>query len=136
MYCWLLLDIEQPTFGGSRSLLVPDRTHGQVPVASSFELRALGAFSRHVVEGMKRIDSVSSSPDLLTSAFANGEKATLIVVNRSTEPQKLDVQWTGHRWTEIERTSLYLENEASASVPAEIVVQPGEIVTLSTFAAK
>jgi O-glycosyl hydrolase len=135
MYCWLLLDIEQPTFGGSRSLLVPDRTRGQVPVASSFELRALGAFSRHVVKGMKRVDSASSNPDLLTSAFADGGKATLIVVNRSTEPQKLDVQWTGERWTEIERTNQYSENETSASVPAEIVVQPGEIVTLSTFAA-
>jgi hypothetical protein len=135
MYCWLLLDIEQPTFGGSRSLLVPDRTRGQVPVASSFELRALGAFSRHVAKGMKRVDSESSNPDLLTSAFADGGKATLIVVNRSTEPQKLDVQWTGERWTEIERTNQYSENETSASVPAEIVVQPGEIVTLSTFAA-
>jgi O-glycosyl hydrolase len=135
MYCWLLLDVEQPTFGGSRSLLVPDRTRGQVPVASSFELRALGAFSRHVAKGMKRVDSASSNPDLLTSAFADGGKATLIVVNRSTEPQKLDVQWTGERWTEIERTNQYSENETSASVPAEIVVQPGEIVTLSTFAA-
>ena len=28
MYCWLLLDVEQPSFGGSRSLLVPDRTRG------------------------------------------------------------------------------------------------------------
>jgi O-glycosyl hydrolase len=135
MYCWLLLDVEQPTFGGSRSLLVPDRTRGQVPVASSFELRALGAFSRHVVKGMKRVDSASPNSDLLTSAFADGGKATLIVVNRSTEPQKLDVQWTGERWTEIERTNQYSENETSASVPAEIVVQPGEIVTLSTFAA-
>jgi len=135
MYCWLLLDIEQPTFGGSRSLLVPDRTHGQIPVASSFELRALGAFSRHVVKGMKRVDSASSNPDLLTSAFVGDAKATLIAVNRSTEPQKIDVQWAGQRWTEIERTSLYTENETSASVPDEVVVQPGEIVTLSSFAA-
>jgi len=42
MYCWLLLDVEQPTFAGSRSLLAPDRTHGWAPAASSFQLRVLG----------------------------------------------------------------------------------------------
>ena len=136
MYCWLLLDVEEPTFGGSRSLLVPDRTHGEIPVASSFELRILGAFSRHVMKGMKRVETASSTSDLLTSAFEDGSKATVIVLNRSTEPQKIDVQWAGRRWTEIERTSLTLENEVSASLPKDIVVQPGEIVTLSTFAAK
>jgi O-glycosyl hydrolase len=136
MYCWLLLDVEEPTFGGSRSLLVPDRTRGGIPVASSFELRMLGAFSRHVLKGMKRMEAASSNPDMLTAAFEDGAKATLIALNRSTEPQKLDVQWTGRRWAEIERTSLYLENEVSASTPAEIVVQPGEIVTLSTFAVR
>ncbi|HSU19557.1 MAG TPA: hypothetical protein VLI45_07405, partial [Acidobacteriaceae bacterium] len=31
LYCWLILDVEQPTFGGSRSLLVPDRSRGEVP---------------------------------------------------------------------------------------------------------
>jgi hypothetical protein len=72
----------------------------------------------------------------LTSAFEDGSKATVIVLNRSTEPQKIDVQWVGRRWSEIERTSLTSENEASASLPKDIVVQPGEIVTLSTFAAK
>jgi hypothetical protein len=72
---------------------------------------------------------------LLTTAFADGSKATLIVLNRSTEPQKLEVQWTGRRWIEIERTNQYAENEISPSVPNELVVQPGEIVTLSTFAA-
>jgi O-glycosyl hydrolase len=135
MYCWLLLDVEEPTFGGSRSLLVPDRTRGEIPVASSFELRVFGAFSRHVLKGMKRVEATSSNPELLSAGFADGSRATLIALNRSTEPQKLDVQWTGRRWTEIERTSLYAENEASSSVPGELVVQPGEIVTLSTFAA-
>jgi hypothetical protein len=135
LYCWLLLDVEQPTFGGSRSLLVPDKTRGGVAVASSFELRVLGAFSRHIVKGMRRVDAKASTPDLLTAAFEDGAKASLIVLNRSTEPEKLDVQWTGRRWTEIERTSIYSENEISASLPAEIIVQPGEIVTLSTFSA-
>ena len=135
MYCWTLLDVEQPSFGGSRSLLVPDRTKGWMTVASSYELRVLGAFSRHVVKDMRRVEAKTENPDLLTAAFANGAKASLIVLNRSTSPEKLDVQWSGRRWSEIERTSLYSENETSASVPGEIVVQPGEIVTLSTFAA-
>jgi hypothetical protein len=135
MYCWLLLDVEQPTFGGSRSLLVPDRTRGGIPVASSFELRVLGAFSRHIERGMKRVDAASSNPDLLTAAFESDSKASLVVLNRSTEPRKLDIQWTGRQWKEIERTSLSSENAVSPFEPDEIIVQPGEIVTLSTFAA-
>ena len=135
MYCWLLLDVEQPSFGASRSLLVPDRTRGGIPVASSFELRVLGAFSRHIVKGMKRVDAKSSNPDLLTAAFQCADKSTLVVMNRSTEQQSLDVHWLGEKWHEIERTNLYSENETTTSVPTEVVVQPGEIVTLSTFSA-
>jgi len=136
MYCWLLLDVEQPTFGGSRSLLVPDRTRGEVPVASSFELRVLGAFSRHIVKGMKRVEADTSNADLLTAAFEDAGKSTLIVMNRSTEPQRLDVQWIGHKWSEIEHTGIYSENETSTLLPAEIIVQPGEIITLSTDTAQ
>ncbi len=135
MYCWLLLDVEQPNFGGSRSLLVPDRTRGGIAVASSFELRVLGAFSRHIVKGMKRVDAKASNPDLLTAAFEDGAESSLIVLNRSTEPQKLDLQWAGKHWIEIERTSVSAENETSFSISNEIVVQPGEIVALSTFSA-
>jgi hypothetical protein len=133
MYCWLILDVEQPNFGESRSLLIPDKTNGYLPVASSFQLRALGAFSRHVLKGMKRIDASSSNPDLLTSAFEDGDKATLIVVNRSTEPQALNVSGANRGWKQIERTNVYSENTTSTSVPAQIIVQPGEIVTLSTI---
>jgi hypothetical protein len=115
--------------------VVPDRTKGWAPVASSYELRVLGAFSRHVMKGMRRVEAKTANPDLLTAAFEDGAKASLVVLNRSTAPEKLDVQWTGRRWSEIERTSLYSENGTSTSVPAEIVVQPGEIVTLSTFTA-
>lgn len=135
MYCWLLLDVEQPSFGGSRSLLVPERTKGEIPVASSFELRVFGAFSRHVLKNMRRLETKSSNPDLLSAAFEDGSKASLIVLNRSTMPQRLDVQWAGKQWKEVERTSLYSENQVSAEVSPEIVVQPGEIITLSTFSA-
>jgi O-glycosyl hydrolase len=132
LYCWLLLDVEQPSFGGSRSLLVPDRTHGNVPVASSFELRVLGAYSRHILKGMTRVGSVSNNPDLLTAAFEDSNRASLIVLNRSTIAQRLKVDWAGKHWTQVERTNQTLEN-ASAAVPNELVVQPGEILTLSNF---
>jgi O-glycosyl hydrolase len=134
LYCWLLLDVEQPSFGASRSLMVPDRTRGWVPMASSFQLRVLGAFSRHVLKGMRRVDTQTANGDLLTAAFTDGKRNSLIVLNRSTETQRLRVDWNGVRWARMERTSFYDENVETA-VPGEIVVQPGEIVTLSDFSA-
>ncbi len=134
LYCWLILDVEQPTFGGSRSLLVPDRDHGFVPVASSFQLRTLGAFSRHVLKGMRRVDAASTNPDLLTVAFTDGTHSTLIVLNRSTAPQQLHTTWPGIHWTTAEHTTFYSANVDSA-VPVDLTVQPGEILTLSNFQA-
>jgi hypothetical protein len=131
MYCWLLLDVEQPNFGGSRSLLVPDKTNGYMPVASSFELRVLGAFSRHVFKGMARVTSTSNNPDLLTVAFEDAHRASLIILNRSTMPQRLNIQWPAKHWSHVERTSQTLENATSAFVPGDLIVQPGEILTLS-----
>jgi O-glycosyl hydrolase len=131
MYCWLLLDVEEPTFAGSRSLLAPDRTRGSTPVASSYQLRVMGAFSRHIVKGMQRIGAESGDADLLTTAFADGAKETLVVINRSATARRLAVNAPQH-WMEMERTGLEEENAVSA-VPPKIVVQPGEIVVLSTI---
>ena len=134
LYCWLLLDVEQPTFGGSRSLLVPDRTNNDVPKASSFQLRVLGAWSRHIRRGMARVGVQSSDPDLLATAFAEGEQKTLVVMNRATGAREMTVSWPGGpKWKQIERTSTYLENEDDAAIPkGPIAIEPGEIVTLST----
>jgi O-glycosyl hydrolase len=134
LYCWLLLDVEQPSFGASRSLMVPDRAKGWVPVASSFQLRVLGAFSRHVLKGMRRVDAQAANGDLLTAGFTDGTRHSLIVLNRSTEAQRLRVDWNGVRWTRMERTSFYNEN-AETAVPSVIVVEPGEIVTMADFSA-
>src|SRR5215469_7570959 len=134
LYCWLLLDVEQPSFGASRSLMVPDRARGEVPVASSFQLRVLGAFSRHVLKGMRRVETQTANDDLLTAGFTDGKRNSLIVLNRSTEAQRLRVDWNGVRWTRMERTSFYSEN-AETTASSEIVVQPGEIVTLADFSA-
>ena len=133
LYCWLILDVEQPNFGASRSLLVPDRYHGDMPVASSYQLRVLGAYSRHLHEGMVRIDAVSSNADLLVTAYeGSSAERTLIATNRSTSPQTLTLSWPGTAWKEMERVSQYAENTPE-TVPAKILIQPGEIVTLSTM---
>jgi O-glycosyl hydrolase len=135
MYCWLLLDVEQPSFTGSRSLLAPDRTRGWIPVPTSYQLRVMGAFSRHVVNGMQRIGVESGDPDLLVTAFADTTNETLVVVNRSSTGRKLTVQGANHPWAEMERTGLEEENAVSA-VPDDVVVQPGEIAVLSTIKAE
>jgi O-glycosyl hydrolase len=132
-YCWLILDVEQPSFGATRSLLVPDRYHDDIPVASGYELRVLGAYSRHLREGMVRVDADSSNPDLLVTAYqGDGNTRTLIATNRGGIPQTLAVNWPDTAWKEMERVSQYADNQRE-SVPAQIVVQPGEIVTLSTL---
>lgn len=133
LYCWVILDVEQPTFGASRSLLVPDRYNGNLPAPSSYQLRVLGAYSRHILAGMQRVAAASSNPNLLVTAFrgANGQ-ATIVAMNRSTTAQRLTIQWPGVKWQQLERTSLYLQN-ADSTVPSQTIIQPGEIVTLSTI---
>jgi len=105
-----------------------------VPVASSFQMRVLGAFSRHVLKGMRRLDAQTANRDLLTAAFTDEKRNTLIVLNRSTEPQRLHVYWNGVHLNRMERTSFYDENVETA-VPNDVVVEPGEIMTLSDFSA-
>jgi hypothetical protein len=135
MYCWLILDTEQPNFGSSRSLLIPDKTNSNMPIASSFQLRILGAYSRHILKGMTRVTATSNNSDLLTTAFEDAHHATLIVLNRSTTPQRLNIQWTGKYWTQVERTSQTAENATSAYTPGDLTVQPGEILTISNVEA-
>jgi ABC-type Fe2+-enterobactin transport system substrate-binding protein len=82
---------------------------------------------------MVRVDASSSNPDLLVSAYQGKENArTLIATNRGTAPQTLNVNWPGTTWNEMERVSQYSENNREP-IPANIVIQPGEIVTLSTL---
>jgi hypothetical protein len=84
---------------------------------------------------MYRVGTTSDNTDLLTSAFEDGkDRATLVVMNRSTSSQQISVDWKGKHWTQIERTNPYSENATSMQVSPDEVVQPGEIVVLSTFA--
>jgi len=137
-YCWLLIDVEQPSYGWTRSLFVTDRSRNFAPTPSSNQLRVFGAFSRRVRQGMTRVDATSGSPDLLVSAFkGEGNQTTLILLNRSTSPVEIQLDWTGARFTEMECTHFYHENRvtpldaASPEARGEIRVEPGSIVTLT-----
>jgi hypothetical protein len=84
---------------------------------------------------MQRVTATSSNPDLLTTAFADATHSTLIVLNRSTTPQRLTVDWIGPKWTELERTSQTSANTTAPYHPDNLIIQPGEILTLSNFPA-
>jgi hypothetical protein len=84
---------------------------------------------------MQRIGVETGDPDLLATAYANGQAETVVVINRSTTARKLAVQGATHPWAEMERTGPEEENSVSA-VPQEIVVHPGEIIVLSTIKAE
>jgi hypothetical protein len=88
---------------------------------------------------MARVGAVSTNPDLLVSAFDDGKGGSaLVMLNRSVTPQRVSIHWTGREWQQVERTSPYLDNADSAPGAASAqdqVIQPGEILTLSTAAA-
>jgi O-glycosyl hydrolase len=140
-YCWTLLNVEQPSYGATRSLCVPDRAHGFVPVPSSHQLRVFGAYSRRIREGMVRVGAETDAEDLLVSAFTGGGGAgTVVILNRSTKPRRLHVLWPKMSFTEMELTDPYHENDEQKAPVAltddatEVVVDPGAIVTLTNTA--
>jgi hypothetical protein len=137
MYCWTLLNVVQPSYGWTRTLLVPDPEHGLKPVASSHQLRVFGAYTRRVRAGMRRVQAASSNPHVLATAFSGaGGARTLILLNRSAVAQKVAVKWPGSRFRYLETASPRAENQvAPCPQPAagnlEVRVEPGAIVTLT-----
>jgi len=134
LYCWLLLNVEQPSYGWTRTLFVPDASHGFVPAASSYQARVFGAYSRRIRAGMVRVEARSANPDLLVSAFTGGDGSrALVILNRSLHSQRVRVGWSGKPFRFVEWASPYADNEiASAPTGSEIVIIPGAIATLST----
>ncbi len=136
MYCWLLLDVEQPTFAGSRSLLAPDRTRGWVPVPTSYQLRVLGALQpphpqRHAAHRRRNRRSRPAGHRIRRRPERN---------TRRRQPLRDRAQARRCRalrmpWAEIERTGLEEENAVSP-FRTDSVIQPGEIVVLSTIKAE
>jgi len=136
MYCWTLLNVAQPSYGWTRTLFVPDPEHGFKPVASSHQLRVFGAYSRRVREGMHRISAVSSSGDVLATAFHGSDgRRTLILLNRSVREQRVAIHWAGASFTQAETTDAQHENAVKPwNGSAEVAVAPGAIVTLTNVA--
>lgn len=140
-YCWTLLNVVQPSYGWTRTLLVPDRSHGFVPAASSHQLRVFGAYSRRIREGMVRVQAHTDANDLLVSAFAgDSNKDTVIILNCSTRPRRARIIWPGVTFKQMELVDPYHENEVMA-IPAvvekgvtEVTVEPGAIVTFTNAA--
>jgi hypothetical protein len=133
MYCWTLLNVVQPSFGWTRTLLVADAEQGLKPVASSHQLRIFGAYTRRVRAGMSRVKAASSNAQVLATAFrgANGLR-TLILLNRSSVAQKVTVKWPGATFRYLEIASPQQENSTEAApTKLEVLVAPGTIVTLS-----
>jgi len=141
-YCWTLLNIEQPNFGMTRSLFVSDPANGFTPRPSSHQLRVFGAFSRHVQAGMQRVEADTTSSNLLVTAFAGENKArTLVLLNRSTAPMAVSVDWPGATFTQDELTDPYHQNAvlpmAEVSKAGSLVrIPPGGIVTRSSVPLK
>ncbi|MHC4238490.1 MAG: glycoside hydrolase [Planctomycetota bacterium] len=140
-YCWTLLNVVQPSFGWTRTLTVPDRSHGFIPVAPSHQLRVFGAFSRRIHEGMTRIEAGTDVDHLLVSAFAGkGNKGTVVILNRSTRSRAVRVSWPGVTFAQMELVDPYHENEMRATPVAveegvtEVTAEPGSIVTLTNAA--
>jgi len=133
-YCWMLLNVEQPSYGWTRSLFVPDLENGFVPVPSSHQLRVFGAFSRRLREGMRRIKADSDHEHLLATAYEGPEEQrTLILINRATTTMDVELG-TDARFTIIETVDSYRPNTVRA-VDGDSVrmvrVEPGQLVTLS-----
>jgi hypothetical protein len=81
---------------------------------------------------MVRVDADSGDPDVLVSAYQGASSTrTAIILNRSTVPHRIQVDWPGGSFTVLEVSSPYAANEARKPLPKELVVQPGEIMTLS-----
>ena len=130
-YCWNLLNTVQPSFEASRSLFAIDEKNGNVPVPSSYQLRVMGAFSRHLPKGVQRIETVSDQNDLLVSAFENKLQKTLILMNRSNKPMSVTIDWSAARFKKIELTDPYNENvERPMENSRTVQIGAGSLITL------
>lgn len=129
LYCWVLLNNTQPSFSASRSLFTLDQSK-EKPEPSSFQLRVFGAFSKHLYQGYQRFEVSSSDKELLVSAYERGDGATVIILNRDTEPKKINIsEFTNV--TTMDIVSAYkAKNIISITNKSEIILNPGSIATL------
>ena len=128
-WCWTLLDVEQPSYGWTRSLCVPDWSDGGRAVPSSRLMRVFCAWARYVREGMCRVEVNTGDLDLLATGFVDDQqRRTLVVINRSTMPRRIDLgEWSNlPRW---ERTDANHANVPAALSDGHLPLPPGAIMT-------
>ena len=106
-----------------------------MPTAGGYQLRVFGAYSRHVREGMVRIDAETADGDLLATAFADDKGGqTVVLLNRGLAPRMVQVKNTRHGFSAVERTDPYRENAGESSKLEsgdKLAIEPGAVVTLS-----
>ena len=131
-YCWTILNIEQPSFGASRSLFVSSPEDGFMPVPSSNQLRVFGAYTRRIKEGMTRVETKYNNNDLKIVAFkADGNQETMVILNRSLNPVDLVFDWEGVQFNEMEIVDPYSPNIVKSFKGNKVKVEPGAFVTLT-----
>ncbi|MCP3932561.1 MAG: hypothetical protein GY705_26115 [Bacteroidetes bacterium] len=131
IYCWSLLNNVQPSYSASRSLFGLDKINGFIPAPFGFQDRVFGGFSRRVMKGMQRTEVKSSEKNLLAVSFTDDttDKKTLILLNRDTAPMKLQIEnLNSFIWKEV--SSQFYRNKVS-DVSKPVIIQPGEIITLT-----
>jgi O-glycosyl hydrolase len=127
MYCWTLLNNVQQSYTASRSLFTIDETHNFMPAPSSYQLRVFGAYSRKLLPGYKRIDASSENKDLLVSAYEKDRHIVLIMINRSTDPLKINLD--KYNFNKMELTNQYYQNQ-EMTINNELIIKGGDVITL------
>ena len=138
LYCWTIVNVVQPSFGWTRSLFVPDKTHNFMPVPSSNQLRVFGAYSRRIRKEMRRALAESDSDDICVTAFMGKKnEMTMVILNRSILRQDITIDgMSGFKY--IETVDPYNENtvEKFKKNPGQkkinISIAPGAVITLSS----
>src|ERR1035437_1281474 len=131
-YCWSILNIEQVSFGATRSLFVVSPENGFVPVPSSNQLRVFGAYSRRIKEGMYRVETKNSMDDLKMVAFkGDNNLATIVILNRSLNPVNLEIEWKNISFSEMEIVDPYSPNIVKPFSGNSVKVEPGSIITIT-----
>jgi hypothetical protein len=130
-YCWNLVHTTQPSFEASRSLFAIDKKYGNIPVPSSYQLRIMGSYSRHLPKGIQRIEAATDQKDLLISAFENKNNKTLILANRSNKPMSVAIDWKNTHFRKMELTDPYNQNTVKPfNGNPSVFVEAGSVVTL------
>lgn len=131
-YCWTILNVEQSSFGATRSLFASSPENGFMPVPSSNQLRVFGAYSRRVKEGMYRVETESTNKELKIVAFeGKNNTGTLVILNRSLNPVDLGIDWRGIEFTEMEKVNPYSPNIVKPFNGNEVTVEPGAFITIT-----